>query len=150
MHSGFPVRPRLEPIHAFQNAFLDSLGHGWHRVRLVHHGQIVEHALLLLVHPPDAVLDDHCNLIGEGRIVRLKIGDRIGEQMAVAVLVLEAFARQGRATRRPPKQKPAAAAVARRPDQIADALESEHRVEDEKRNGVDAVRGVGRPRRDQG
>ena len=43
----------------------------------------------------------------------------------------------------PPSRKPLAAHVGGGPDQIADALEAEHRVVDEERNHVDAVRGVG-------
>ena len=41
------------------------------------------------------------------------------------------------------QEKPLGAHVPGRPDQVADALEAEHRVEDVERNDVDAVGGVG-------
>jgi hypothetical protein len=39
-----------------------------------------------------AVLDDHRELVGEGRVVGDAVGDGGGQQMAVAVLVLQALA----------------------------------------------------------
>ena len=45
--------------------------------------------------------------------------------------------------------KPFARAVGGGPDQVADPLEAEHRVVDEHRNHVHAVRRVGRARRDE-
>ena len=49
----------------------------------------------------------------------------------------------------PPSRKPARAHVRRGPDEVADALEAEHRVVDEERNRVDAVRRVRRARGDE-
>ena len=43
-----------------------------------------------------------------------------------------------------PRRNPRIARIGARPDQIGDALEAEHRVVDEERNRVDAVRRVGR------
>ena len=62
--------------------------------------------------------------------------------MAVAVLVLQAFAGQRGAAGRAAQQEPAAAHVAGRPDQVADPLEAEHRVVDEERDHADAVAGM--------
>ena len=42
----------------------------------------------------------------------------------------------------PPSKKPARAHIRGSPDEIGDALEAEHGVVNEKRNGVDAVRGI--------
>src|SRR5256885_5857220 len=44
-------------------------------------------------HPTQAVLEDHCELIGKGRIIRNAIGDDRREHMAVSVLVLQPFTR---------------------------------------------------------
>ena len=63
--------------------------------------------------------------------------------MAVAVLMLEAFAGQRGAAGSAAEQEAADAHVGGGPDQVADALEAEHRVKNKKRNRVDAVRGVG-------
>ena len=43
----------------------------------------------------------------------------------------------------PPSRKPRRPRIGGRPDQVADALEAEHRVVDEERDRVDAVVGVG-------
>ena len=67
--------------------------------------------------------------------------------MAVAVLVLQAFARQRGAPGGAADQEPAAAHVGGGPDQVADALESEHRVVDEERDRIDPVIGIGGARR---
>src|ERR1700722_15460010 len=50
--------------------------------------------------------------------------------MAVAILVLQAFAIERSAARRPADQKAARPHVARRPGEIADALKPEHRIVD--------------------
>ena len=54
--------------------------------------------------------------------------------MAVAVLVLQALAVERRAAGGAAEQEAARAHVARRPDEIADALEAEHRVVDVERD----------------
>ena len=62
--------------------------------------------------------------------------------MARAVLVLQPFAGERRAAGGRAEQKAARARVRRRPDEIADALEAEHRVEDVERQHRHAVRAV--------
>src|SRR5262249_29771163 len=69
--------------------------------------------------------------------------------LAVAVLVLEPFAGERGAAGGSTEYEAARARVGRRPDQIANPLEAEHRIEDEERDGVDAVRRVGRAGRDE-
>ena len=102
-------------------------------------GDIVEDVFLLLEHPPQAVLDDHRQLIGEGGIVGHAIGDELGEQQAVAILMLQTFTGQRRAPGSTADQKAPRPLVAGRPGQIADALEAEHRIVDVERNHVDAM-----------
>ena len=60
----------------------------------------------------------------------------------MAVIVLEALARQSRTAGRRAHQEAAAAGIAERPDLIARALEPEHRVEYVKRDRGQAVRGI--------
>ena len=98
---------RSEPVQAFQNAFAHALGHRRHHVLLVHHGQVIEHALLVDIHPADTVLDDDGNLICERRVVRdaVRIGHR--EQLAVSVLMLQPFAGERRPPGGPAEQKAA-------------------------------------------
>src|SRR5579864_8097182 len=58
--------------------------------------------------------------------------------------MLQAFTRQSGASGRAANEKTAATHVGRGPDQVADALKSEHGVIDEKGNGWDPVVGVRR------
>src|SRR5690606_40342504 len=72
-----------------------------------------------------------------------------GEELAVAVLVLEALAEQGRAPGRRPEQEAPRARIRGRPEQVADPLEAEHRVEGEERDHRDAPVGVAGAGRDE-
>ena len=68
--------------------------------------------------------------------------------MALAVLVLQALARKRGAPGRAAQKEALRAGVRRGPDEVAHALEPEHRVEDEERNRVHALRRVRRARGD--
>ena len=70
------------------------VGHRGLRVVLVVHGDVVEDVLAVDVHPPDAVPDDRGQLEGEGRVVGADHGHGRGEHVGVAVVVLQALARQ--------------------------------------------------------
>ena len=62
--------------------------------------------------------------------------------MAVAVLVLKAFARERGTPGSSTQEKASNAHICGGPNEVGDALESEHGVENKKRNGVDSVSGV--------
>src|SRR5262249_2829276 len=64
------------------------------------------------------------------------------EDVTVAVLVLQTFARKRGSASGAAEQKAARAHVSSGPDEVGYALETEHRVVNEKRNRVDAVRCV--------
>jgi hypothetical protein len=81
-------------------------------------------------HAPHAVLDDHRQFVGVGRVVADAVGDGAGQQVAVPVLVLQALAVQRRATGGRADEEAPRLAVAGGPGQIADTLEAEHGVED--------------------
>src|SRR3546814_8523472 len=73
--------------------------------------------------------------------------------MRMAVFVLQAFAVERGAASGRAEQEPACTLIASRPAQIADALEAEHRIEDEEWQQRLAVVGVagcsGHPRRSE-
>ncbi len=96
-------------VHSFEDAFTRALGHRRHLVLLVHHRDVVEDVLLLLVHPADALLDDHRDLVSECRVVRHAVGITDREHVAVAVLVLQPFPRQRRPAGGAPEEEPAGA-----------------------------------------
>jgi hypothetical protein len=62
--------------------------------------------------------------------------------MAVAVLVLQAFAVQRGAAGGAAEQEAAGALVAGCPGQVADALQAEHRVADVERHGLHVMHGI--------
>ena len=102
-----------------------------------------------LIHALDAVFDDHGQLVGKRRIVRLAVRHRQRQHVALAVFVLQAFAVERGAAGGAAHHEALHPHVGAGPDQVADALEAEHRIEDEERDHVDAVRGVGRARGDE-
>ena len=63
-----------------------------------------------------------------------QFGTRRREHVALAVAVLQPLAGERRAAGGRAEQEAAAALVAERPDEVADALEPEHRIEDEERD----------------
>ena len=138
------TRRFAQQIHAAQNAFFHAIRHRRVRVVFVHHGDVIEHVFLFLIHAPHAVLNDHCQLIG----VRWIVGDAVGNggrhDVAVAVFMLQPFTVQRGASRSAAEQEAARAHIARRPRQIANALKAEHRVENIKRNHHLPVRAVRR------
>ena len=87
-------------------------------------------------------LDDHHHLVGEGRVVGDAVRDGAGDDVAVAVLVLQALAVQRGAPGGAAEQEAARADVAGQPGQVADALEAEHRVVDVERDHRHVVRAV--------
>ena len=94
------------------------------------------------VHALDAGADDRPDLVREGRVVCLHGRHGRGQQQTVAILVLEALAEQRRAPCRGAHQEPACAHVGRLPDEVADALEPEHRIEGVEGDHRYAARGI--------
>ena len=143
---GFAIRRLPEAVHPAKNAVLHLARHSRHGVRFVHHRQIIENAFAVSVHAANAVLNDDGNFVGKRGVVSLEVGNGKRQNVAVAVLVLQAFAGKRGASCRAAEQKPPCAQVRRSPDEVRDSLEAEHRVIDKERNRVDPVRGVGRTR----
>ena len=139
-------------IDAAQDAFADvvGVGHGWLDVGLVLDGDVEEDAFVLVVHASDAFLDDDGDFVGVGGVVGDEVGDGGGEHVAVTVLVLEALAVEGGATGGGADQEAAGLGVAGGVGEVADALESEHGVEDEEGDHGHFEGGVGHAAGDEG
>ena len=95
------------------------------------------------MHAAHTVLHNDCQLVSKGWVICDTVGDGRCHQMAVAILVLQAFAVKRGATRCATDQEAASAHVASRPRQIANTLEAEHRVVNKERYGCNAVVGIG-------
>src|SRR5690606_4026572 len=67
LHPRLPFPALLEQVHPLENALLHALRHRRVRVVLVHHGDVIEDAFLLLDHAPQALADDHRDLVAVGR-----------------------------------------------------------------------------------
>src|SRR4029077_14215763 len=147
---GFLVHGAAELIHALEDALLDAGGHGGHGVRFIHDSDVVEDSFALFVHAANAVLNDDGNFVGVRGIVSEKVRYRESENMAVAVLVLQAFTGQGGTSGGAAEEESASAHIGGGPDEVGDALKSEHRIVDKKWNGGDAMRGIGRSSGDEG
>ena len=80
---------------------------------------------------PSSTIDRE--LVRERGIVGAAVRNRRCDEVAAAVLMLQAFAAERRPARRRADQEAARALVGGGPDQVADALEAEHRVVDVER-----------------
>ena len=133
-----------EAVEAPDDPLVHALGLRRLRVVLVVDVDVVEDVLAVAEHAPDAVADDRRQLVGEGRVVGAHHGDRRREHLGMAVVVLQALARERRPAGRGADHEPAAARVAEGPRLVAGPLEPEHRVEDVEGDHRHAVRGVRR------
>ena len=136
---------RLVQVQTAQDALLAALGHRRHRVVLVVQRDVVEDVLAVDVHAPHAVTDHGRELVRECRIVDTHVRDRAEEQWRMSILVLQPLAVQRGASRGAAEHEAASARIAERPDEVADALVSEHRVVDVERDdrlAVGRVRGA--------
>src|SRR5882762_1443475 len=123
-----PLAPRPSPlaqlIHPLEDTVFGAFRHRRVRVILVEQSDVEEDVLLLLDHAAQAVLDDYRDFVGEGRVVGNAVRDGRRQNVAVAVLVLQAFAVQRGAAGGPAQEKTACALVTGCPGQVADALEA--------------------------
>src|ERR1700733_14018212 len=133
----------LQQVAAAQDPGLDPGRNRRLQVVLVHQRDVIENALLLHVHAAHAVVDDDGQLVGERRVIGHAVGNRARDQLAVAVLVLQPLAGERGATGGGAQQEAARLDIPGGPDEIPDALEAEHRIEDIERHHVDAVIAVG-------
>lgn len=108
---------------------------------------VVDVFLRFAVHTMQTVMHDDGHFVSIGRIVGNTVRDGQRLNMAVAVFVLQAFAVQRGAPGGSADQEAARLLIAGRPAQVADTLETEHRVVDIERDHrqiVGAVRGCRR------
>ena len=117
-------------VGALEDALLRPFRHRRMGVIFVQGRDVIKDVVLIHEHALQARVDDHRHFVGVSRIVGHAIGDGRGQNMAVAVLVLQTLAIEGRAAGRAANQEAARPHVARRPGEIADALEPEHRIVD--------------------
>src|SRR5690606_19629450 len=98
----------------------------------------------------DAFADDHRQFVAVGRVVGTAVGNGRGQDVAVTVLMLQAFAVERGTSGGTADQEAAGAAVASGPGQVTDPLQAEHRVEDVERQHRLVVGGVGGAGGDEG
>ena len=94
------------------------------------------------VHTAQAIMYDNGHFILEGRIVCYAVRDQISLNVAVAVFVLQAFTVQGRTTGSTAQQEAARVHIAGSPCQVADTLETEHRIVNVERNHREVAVGI--------
>src|SRR5690606_18990017 len=104
-----------QPIHPPDDAFLVAYDQPRLGVVLVHHGDVEVDVLLPADHALEAVVEDHRQLVSEGRVVGDAVGYLARQDVAVAVLVLQALAVERGPPGRAPEQEAARLHVAGRP-----------------------------------
>ena len=120
--------------------------HGLRQIGLgvvfVHQRDVVKNVALIDQHFVHAMGHDHGHLARKGRVPGPAVGNGGRDQVAAAVLVLQALAAQRGAAGGGAQQKAAGALVGRSPDLVADALKAEHRVVDVEGQHGQAVHAV--------
>ena len=104
------------------------------RVVFVHQGDVIEHIFLFLDHALQTIMHDDCNFMRKGRVIGHAIRNRRRQNVAMPIFMLQALAIECRAARGATEQEATRTHVTRSPCQITNALQTEHRVEDIKRN----------------
>ena len=147
MRSLAQIRRRGKSVDATQDLFVGhAVRSGRLRVVLVMQRDVVEDVLWRgPVHPLDPVTHDGGQFVGKGRVVAADIGDGAGQDVAVAVIVLEALTGQRRPAGRRAHQETPTARIREGPHLVAGPLEPEHRIEDVERDHGQAMAGIGRP-----
>ena len=118
----------LDQIHTLDDLLFGTRLQTGHGVVFVEQGDVVENVFLLFHHALQPVVQDHADFMGEGRVIRHTVWNGVGHDVAMTVLMLQAFTIQGGTSRGATKQEATRLHIASRPSQIADALEAEHRV----------------------
>ena len=148
--AGTLVTRRPVQVQAAHDPLFDARRKRGLRRGLVVERHVVEAVLRLrAVHTCDAVTHEDADLVRECGVVRTTARRRRREQEALPVAVLQTLTDQRRATRSRAHQESPAPHVAECPDEVTDALEPEHRVEDEERDHRLAPGGVRRPSSDE-
>ena len=141
-------RPFLAQVHALDDLLFGPLSEAGHGVVFVEQREVVEDVVLLLHHALEAVVQDHTHFVSKGGVVAHTVRDRVGQNVAVAVFVLQAFAVERGAPRGAAEEEAARLHIARRPGQITNALETKHRVIHVERDHDPVAGAVARGRRD--
>ncbi len=136
----------LQQVHALDDPLGRTLRHLRVGVVFVHQGQVVILVHLFGHHPLHAVLQHHRHFVGESRVVRAAVRDVAGQQMRMAVFVLQAFAVERGAAGGRAQQEATRAHIGGLPGRVADALEAEHRIENVERQHRHVVGAVARRR----
>ena len=132
----------FQQVHTFQDVFFCAFRHIRVSVVLVHQGDVVEHVFVIGIHTAQTVLNDNGYFVLEGWIVSYTVWNQICLNMAVAVFVLQTFTVQRCTAGSTTQQEAACVHIACCPCQVANALETEHRVVDVERNHRKVAVGV--------
>src|SRR5690606_24959194 len=135
-----------QAIHAPDDPFLVPFPQAGVRVVFVHHGAVVVDVFLVLDHALETIMDDDGQFMREGRVIRNAVRDHAGQDVAVAVLMLQPLSIERGPACRTTQQEAAGLHVAGCPGEVTHALEAEHGVIDEERNHDAVVRRVRRCR----
>lgn len=144
LYLAFAAFQRFQLVDTLADTFFRTLRHRRHVVVFVQRGQVVVHVFrVVAIHAHQTVVHDHRHFVRVSRIVRDAVRDGQRLNVAVAIFVLQTFAVQSSTARGPADQEAARLLVARCPAQVADTLETEHRVVDVERNHRQIVGAVG-------
>ena len=134
---------RTQGVHTTKNTLFSTLWHIGVDIVLIHHRNIVEDILLLLVHTAHAILNNHCQFVTVGGVIGNTVGDGASKDMAMPILMLQPLSIECSSPSSTANHKATRLHITCSPRQITNALKAKHRVVDIERHHVDAMVGVG-------
>ena len=132
----------FQQVHTFQDVLFYAFRHVRMSVVFIHQGDVVEHVFVVNIHAAQAIVYDNSYFILECRIVSYTVWDQVCLNVAVTVFMLQTFTVQCCTAGCTTQQEATCMHIACCPCQVANALETEHRVVDVERNHRKVVVGV--------
>ena len=134
-----------ESVHAFDDPLFGTFRHLGHRVVFISDHDVVDGRFALSIHLLQSIEDQHSGFVIERWVISSHRRESHRVQETVPILMLKSLPIERRPSSGSAEHEALGTHVRRSPDEVADALEPEHRVVDEEWNHVHAMGRVSGP-----
>src|SRR5262249_2967616 len=135
---------RFKLVEPLKNPRFGASGHFRHLIALIVERQIVKIFFAFNVKPSEAVANNDGDFVGKTGIISEQRRNGAGQDLAMAVLMLDPLSIPSRTPGRAIQEQPLRYNHAPRPQQLSDAPKPTHRIIEVEGHNVDTVVGIGR------